>query len=778
MKSSYYLSGGDWLIPLAFVFALASLAVFWAYRNAPTDKRTRSICSGLKILGVFLLLLCLLDPMSTIEKAKPRANLLALVADTSEGLNVRDAGSEEFRSVELGRVLGTKSENWQASLAEDFRLKRYSFDTRLGNLRDFDDLKFEGSVSRLGESLRTLSRRFRNQPLAGIVVFTDGVATDLDADLSSLPELPPVYPVIVGKGVPERDVSVTRVGSTQTSFEDSPVTISGSVQVHGCKGEEVLAKLELLDANGSSSGLVLKQSRKVVGPDVELDFRFQVRPAGSGVLFYRFSVGASGSEPEVTKANNSRMLVVDRGDFPYRVLYVSGRANWEFKFLKRALAEDDKIALVGLVRIAKKEPKFTFKGRRGETSNPLFRGFKNEGQDAEEYDKPVLIRLDTRDSDELKSGFPVNSEVLYSYDAIVVDDLEAAFFTPDQHSLIREFVNRRGGGLLMLGGQESFRQGGYDRTAVGGMLPVYLDRMSKLPALKDLNLKLTREGWLKTWMRLRDNETDERDRLADMPTFMSLNQVRSVKPGASVLASVDAKGKSGSFPAVVTQKFGRGRVAAVLLGDVWRWGLAKVEHHEDMDRAWRQMIRWLVSDVPPFIGLSADQSSVALGRELEVVVRDKDFQPLDNARVALDVLEVGSTDVVRLTAEADEEKAGVYSASFIPRSSGGYLVAAEVRDSTGKVIGSRRTGWSTDFSAAEYSSLSPNFQLLEALAHKTGGKTLTFDDLDGFAEMLPNLRAPLTEVLHSPVWHQAPFFLLALACFVSEWFLRRRKGLP
>ena len=93
-------------------------------------------------------------------------------------------------------------------------------------------------------------------------------------------------------------------------------------------------------------------------------------------------------------------------------------------------------------------------------------------------------------------------------------------------------------------------------------------------------------------------------------------------------------------------------------------------------------------------------------------------------------------------------------------------------------MGKRQVGWSTDFAAAEYRSLTPNHTLLETIADKTGGKTLTLDELDGFAAMLPTLQAPITETLHSPIWHQATIFLLALACFVAEWFIRRRKGLP
>ncbi|GIT38524.1 MAG: hypothetical protein Ct9H300mP7_4450 [Verrucomicrobiota bacterium] len=38
--------------------------------------------------------------------------------------------------------------------------------------------------------------------------------------------------------------------------------------------------------------------------------------------------------------------------------------------------------------------------------------------------------------------------------------------------------------------------------------------------------------------------------------------------------------------------------AALLVGDMWRWQMAGDGKREDLPRAWRQMIRWLVADVP------------------------------------------------------------------------------------------------------------------------------------------------------------------------------------
>ncbi|MEZ6079008.1 MAG: hypothetical protein R3C56_26030 [Pirellulaceae bacterium] len=37
------------------------------------------------------------------------------------------------------------------------------------------------------------------------------------------------------------------------------------------------------------------------------------------------------SRVEVSTANNRCVLAVDRGGGPYRILYVSGRPNWEYK---------------------------------------------------------------------------------------------------------------------------------------------------------------------------------------------------------------------------------------------------------------------------------------------------------------------------------------------------------------------------------------------------------------------------------------------------------------
>jgi hypothetical protein len=313
------------------------------------------------------------------------------------------------------------------------------------------------------------------------------------------------------------------------------------------------------------------------------------------------------------------------------------------------------------------------------------------------------------------------------------------------------------------------------------MLPVYLDYSQETKPLANLRLNLTREGWLQPWARLRDNEASERTRLTEMPALHVLNRVRDVKPGASVIAEVQDE-SGGKYPALVAQRFGNGRVGALLIGDLWRWGLRDEAVRADQDKAWRQMIRWLISDVPERIQFvvepKRDDPNQALA--LQVRVRDKEFKPLDNATVRITIIpsaESAQMNSASLNAEPALTEAGLYEAMYVPRATGGYLAEAVVTDADGLEVGRAQAGWSADPAAEEFKSLKPNRALLEGIARQTGGEVISMNNLAAFVDKLPSLGAPITESVTTPLWHKPLVFLLALACFVAEWGLRRWKGM-
>ena len=376
-------AGLGWLWLAVGLTGVLLLVLVWSYLTAPSGA-WRWVGLALKALGVAALAACLLEPLWSGQRARPGANVFAIVADTSESLQIKDRGESQTRGEFLRSLLGPNAGNWQASLEDHFEVRRFVFDSHLQATRDFQEMGFTGRASALGGALRSLQERFTGRPLAGVLLLTDGNATDLQGVPPGQSRAVPIYPVVIGRAGGFRDVAIARVNVSQTAFEDAPVSLQADVSAAGLGGETVVA--QLLDRSGRKLEEKALRARK--DPDT-LAFRFQWRPDRPGLSFYRLRVGikdevqaaaAPAQSQEATLLNNTRVLAVDRGHGPYRILYLAGRPNWEFKFLNRALHEDDQVQLVGLIRVAQREPRFEFLGRAGETSNPLYRGFDNQSR--------------------------------------------------------------------------------------------------------------------------------------------------------------------------------------------------------------------------------------------------------------------------------------------------------------------------------------------------------------------------------------------------------------
>ncbi len=773
----------QWFAAAAALAGVGAVLLLWSYTRASGRRSVRIAAATLKAVGFVALLVCLVEPMLSGLKPKRGANAFVILADNSQSMLIRDGRETTTRGDWLRERLGKESP-WKTRLEQDFDVRRYAFDSHLRAIDGFDSLAFDGVGSSLTASFQSLAKRFRGLPIAGVLVFTDGTRTDSgDIDWSQLPPIFPVVPPSRGAG---RDIGIRGVSITQTNFEAAPVIVRADVLATGYRGESIVAVVT--DEEGQD---VERQEARATDDDRPLSFRFQFRPEKNGLSFYHVRAFALEDEPrqkepgekvatgEQTAANNIRLIVVDQGGGPYRVLYVGGRPDTEYKYLRRAHEFEDQVHLVGLIRIAKKQPKFDFRSNRNGATSPFYDGFEADPEMAERSDQPVLVRLDTRDGDELRDGFPKSAEELYSYHAVVIDDLESAFFSPDQLALLRNFVSQRGGGLLMLGGPDSFAEGKYDRTPVGDLLPVYLDRPTPAEGDVEYRLDLTREGRLQPWVRLRKTEDEEEKRLAEMPPFQTLNPSRGIKPGAMVLANArDASGQA--TPALVAQSFGKGRVAALMIGQLWRWGLRRADPaNNDLERAWRQTIRWLVADVPARVDVSArpKADATAPAVDIRVRVRDAEYRPLDNAKVSLKITLPGG-DEFTLDAEPEGREAGTYAATYVSRQPGPYRVLATATAPDGAPVGQREAGWAAQPAADEFARLQPDREWLESIAARTKGEVVDGDRLSAFVNSLASRDAPINEPWISPLWHQPLYFLIAIACLGAEWGLRRVNGLP
>ncbi|MEO6002350.1 MAG: glutamine amidotransferase [Opitutus sp.] len=794
MVAALTLSGSAWAWA-ALGAAVVLLPLAWlALRPLAPQRGSVAIGLALRTAGFGLLLLCLLDPQWTAPRAKQGANIIAVLADNSQGLSIIDAGAAHSRGAQM-RTLLTTGGPWLDQLTRDFQVRRYTFDRSLRRVKDFDALDFSGDHTALGSALQQLRERFAGQPLAGVLLLSDGNATDLPSGVGDLTGLPPIYALPIGRSDGLRDVRIERTDARQTAFDDAPLAVGVDVAGTGASEEEMTVSIRPLEAHATDDeNQTPAPSPQTVrlradGQPTRLDFEW--RSARPGVQFDEVTVAPrTTTTPEATDRNNRRVVMFNRGRPAYRILYVGGRPNWEFKFFNRALLEDPQLQLVGLLRLALREPKFEFRGRAGEASNPLFRGFGGNADDTTRYDQPVLTRINTRDQSELRGGFPRAAEDLYAYDAVVLDDVEAGFFSPDQLMLLRRFVADRGGGLMMLGGVNSLENGKYHDTALAPVLPVYLDRLAAKPPSGPMKLELTREGWLEPWTRIRAQETDEKARLQAMPPLLIANGLAGVKPGATVLASLtDEQGTS--FPALISQPFGAGRVACIGIGDLWRWGQHDANDQADLARFWRQVSRWLVTDVPAQVEIRVIPAAEGTGVDLRVTAKDRAFRPLELATAQITVRRIesttdltaatASTSVFKqatLSAEPSSEAPGRYVAPFTARDPGAYLATVEVKDRAGLVVGRAETGWVHDPLAEEFRSITPNRALLQEITRRTGGALIEETDLNGLADRLAQAPAPITETASRSLWHNPWMFAAVLGCFLAEWAWRRWRGLP
>ncbi|MEM9079080.1 MAG: hypothetical protein AAGC74_00110 [Verrucomicrobiota bacterium] len=760
----------QWLLPGLIALAVIAIALILSYwKNPSMPVGHRFLAASLKWTGFALLLVFLLQPEVVTSFIRPGTNHWAILLDNSASMTLKDQKNERSRADTLQELFPAEPASWQESLAKDFLVDSYTYDVRLQQNDPDTPLSFEGPRSALGKALNDLHDRYQGRPLAGILVLTDGSPSD---SLANLKDLPPTFPLVIEPEEPLRDLSVSKVTAQATLFEDAPLIVDATISAQGLKDQKFVASIHEL--NGKKLD---EQSQTITSDEANLNIRFQVRPEASGTAFFKVEVARAqaNDQKEATLENNSRLVAANRETGPYRVLYLGGRPNFEHKFLQRALEDDPAIRLTSLIRIARREPKFDYRSRKGERSNPLYRGFEQQ-EEAERFDEAVFIRLKTKDANELVGGFPRTTAELFPFDTVILDDIEAAFFDRDQLRLVQRFVSERGGSVLMLGGMESLDVGGYQGTPIGEMLPVYLEPETPSGGPTSGRFQLTREGRLEPWARLRKTEEEEARRIQEMPKFNSIHRLANIRPGAMEIGLFETP--EGTSPALVTRRYGRGHTAILGTVDLWKWGLKNPDARADMNKTWRQLTRWLLSDVPRPLSLAIENKTTTTdGPTITTELLGSDFQPHESGTLKLRIQRPDNS-WIHLNPRPHMSQPGISEAHYNPTEPGTYLVEASTRATDDLPAQTVQAGWVTNALQDEYLATRPKMAAMTQLASSTGGEVLTPGDLDKFVANLKNLPLPVTETRSEPFWHHSLWLIAALACFIGEWSLRRWKKLP
>jgi uncharacterized membrane protein len=444
---------------------------------------------------------------------------------------------------------------------------------------------------------------------------------------------------------------------------------------------------------------------------------------------------------ETNVANDSIMRLVNVNNRKARVLYIEGEPRWEYKFIRRALEDDKSVEIVSMVRT---------------TQNKIYRqGIANPA--------------------ELEAGFPSTAEELFQYDGLVIGSVEATYFTPAQVDLIREFANRRGGGVLFLGGRFTLTEGGWGRSNAAEMFPVRL--LSAPPTFfRDFSVpELTAAGKESVICRLEDNAERSAVRWSKMPGVANYQVVGEPKPGAVELLDVMHPDRHTS-PLLVIENYGRGRTAVFATAGSWRWKM--LFEHTDTTHAtfWSQLLRWLVSETPGQVTASTPRQVLSDETKVhfQVDARNKSYEPVSNAQVEAHVLGPGgSAELVKLAPVANQP--GIYAVDWDAAPAGSYVSEFIVRNEKGEV-GRDMLAFRREDGVAENFHLTQNRELLEKLSDATGGHYYPLEDAGRLANDISYSEAGITAHEMLDLWDMPIVFLLAIFLRGGEWLLRRRWG--
>jgi uncharacterized membrane protein len=386
------------------------------------------------------------------------------------------------------------------------------------------------------------------------------------------------------------------------------------------------------------------------------------------------------------------------------------------------------------------------------------------------------------DGEQLAGGFPKTREELFGYRGLVLGSIEAAAFTGDQLRMIAEFVERRGGGLLMLGGPRAFGEGGYVGTPVADALPVVMARAAVVAAdgpaaMTRIQVAPTRAGSGSAVTQISGTESASAARWKGLPQVTSVNALTEVKPGATILLNgTDERRRSRVV--LASQRYGRGKAIAFPVLDSWRWQMHASIPVEDQthEQFWRQLMRWLVDGVPAVVDARAVER-VEPGEPvtLTAAVVDGTFVELNDARVVAHVTPP-SGESFDVPLQWNGERAGEYEGMFVTAPQGMYEIRIEA-SRAGTSLGSGLTHVRAAPGDAEYFNATMNSTRLKRIAAETGGRFYTPETIAGLPEDLRYAGRGVMSVEERELWHMPVVLLALVGLLCGEWGYRRLMGL-
>src|ERR1700726_441734 len=556
-KGDFVLLGAwpKWVLAIFLLGAAAGLAWLIRSRLPQASPHIRNWKAGaiwlLQFALAALLLILLWQPAIMVAELRPQQNIIAVLVDDSRSMAIADTGAtreaQAIKALESGVLAG---------LQKKFQIRIYRVERQILAPSKLDDLKTftPAPATHIGDDLKQLAGEAADLPIGAVVLLSDGADNSGGIDLDTISTFRsrriPVHTVGFGAEQAAHDVEINDAVVAPRALADSRLAAKVTLRQRGYAGQK--AMLTVRDGGKVLAGRQIT----LAGDGVTQNETLLFNPGDAGAKTLQFSVDPLPGEQN--RDNNSLARLVNVESTKRRVLYVEGEPRWEYKFIRRAEQDDRLLTIVSMLRTSEKK----------------------------------IYRQGVEDPKELADGFPSRAEDLFPYQAIIIGSVEANYFTAAQKELIQQFVDRRGGGLLFLGGRASLGDGGWAASSLADLLPVTLPNKKGTFHRDPATASLTSAGADNIITRLVEDPAANVERWKKLPYLMDYQEPGTPKPGAVVLAEMSAAGRK--MPLLITENYGRGRTAVLATGGTWRWQMSQPLEDQTHEEFWQQLLRWLV----------------------------------------------------------------------------------------------------------------------------------------------------------------------------------------
>lgn len=788
----------------AWAWALVAIAAavlgVLAYRRIEGARAWRIALGTLRALLILLLALLISGPRLIKSNETEEKDWVLVLVDRSASLSIADAGMQagkrEPREQQLREILESAKPTFR-NLAAQRVLVWLGFDSTAYDLpldKQTGEPTLAEPVGRrtdIGRAIDGALKRSASRPISGVVLISDGRSVE-DVPRAVIRRLEqekiPVFPVALGSSSAVADVSVRRSDAPRYAFVSDVVPVDIEIARAGAEltpGQRTV--VELID---SATGTVL-DSREVrwgeapaaAGsdqPEQTQRVTLTTRPSAAGGQKWTVRVRPpAGETADFVESNNASDLSIELVDRPLRIAYFDGYPRWEYRYLKELLRREQS-ATAAIMLLAS--------GKR--------------------YIQEGTVILD---------ALPRSPEEWANYDVIVLGDLWPGIFTPEQIGQIRDRVSIGGAGLIWIGGEGS-TPGAWKGTLLSELLPFVIPEGgtiggSGLPTMDGpVTVAPTPGAERLGIMRLLDTPVDGswypnalKDPAAGWSQLYWMQRIDAsiLKPTAEVLATATpVNGRDGPSPAVLSMRYGAGRVLYVATDEIWRWRYGRGELYPE--RFWIQLVRLLGresivrSGRPAILEASPERATMEQPVRVQVTLIDQALVDALPPTIRVSVTkEVGlggpvsenePTLELTLTPEAAASEAPsvamrkitprVFSGTWIPGEPGRYrvtttdpLLASAAAGSAKDDLTAKVEVWQAD---DEMRRPQADHPALAKLAEQTGGQVLTKNDLANLPRLLPNRTLKLAGEpdIHT-LWDTPLALILLLVLLTAEWIGRR-----